>query len=184
MSGATLPEELTNFVGVMAYACVAVLAVRADLRQRSWIEGRHRWHWPTIAVAFALLACWRFVGEEHHLHDVARSTSLALGDYRSRRLIQVPVVLALLTGTVLTFRWLIKRLANSPQPVRLSGFSTAALLAYTTIRAVSLHAIDRVLYAGFGPFHLNHIIDLGLTALVGWSALRAIQSNSTPSSIV
>ncbi len=159
---------MLNFAAALVYIAVTVLALRAG-RQMS--HPRTRLHWAGIAACFAGLAAWRLLEGEAWIQELARSAAHASGDYDRRREWQGPLVaLALLAG-VPAFACMGWRVRHVP-PVLWSRLAALGLLAFAAVRALSFHPVDALIYAGIGRFHLNHVIDLGLCAVVAACALH------------
>lgn len=160
-----------NLAGAVFYLAVALLAARAGWRTRpSWPAARRGWY--LIALAFALLAVWRLGHGEEVVQAWARGLAMASGQYEARRSVQGPVVVV---GMLLGYGWL-TWLAFAPASsaaLRWARIAALALLGYSGLRALSFHPVDALIYAGLGPFHVNHAIDLGLAAIVASCAVRA-----------
>lgn len=164
-----------NLAGAVFYLAVALLAARAGWRTQAagqqWRQAVRR-GWYLIALAFGLLAIWRLGNGEELIQAWARGLALASGGYDARRSVQGPVVVA---GMLLGYGWL-TYLAFSPAPstaLRWARIAALALLGYSGLRALSFHPLDVLIYAGVGPLHVNHAIDLGLAAIVAGCAVRA-----------
>lgn len=164
-----------NFLGALIYAVTAMLAFWVAVITRRDDRARNpEQHWMLIAMAFVMLCAWRIANGEHYVHDMLREASQRAGNYEARRPLQVLVVVVLLGFGFAAFTWLAPRLARYSRPARLAGWATAALVAYSAVRAVSLHVIDRIVYATFGPIHLNYVIDTGLCSIAAWTCSDVI----------
>lgn len=166
-------RDMLNIAGVLVYLLVAGLAMRAASRSHKAQRPRAAAvHWRTVSLVFAALALWRLAGAEAQVQDFVRDLAHHTGSYAARRELQTPLVgLALIAGAVFAL-WTFFSSRGDPA-VRWSRFATMSLLAYSAVRMVSLHAVDAILYASVGPFHINHFIDLGLAAIAGYYANAA-----------
>lgn len=158
---------MLNLAAALIYVAVAGLALHA---RRKLPYPPARLHWAGVAACFAALAAWRLAEGEALIQEIARNAAHASGDYDRRREWQGPLVaLAILAGAP-AFAWIAWQARHVP-PVMWSRLATLGLLAYSALRAVSFHPVDVVIYAGIGRLHLNHVIDLGLCAVVAACAL-------------
>lgn len=166
---------MLNLAGSLAYLAVSVLAVRTALwSRRVGRPSATAAHWWTVAVLFAGLAAWRAAGGEALAQGFARDLVLDAGNYALRREWQAPLVaLAALAGAA-CMAWAFVAPRTDPN-VYWSRLAAIGLLAYSAVRLVSLHSVDAILYASVGPFHVNHFMDLGLTAVVGYFAIISIR---------
>jgi hypothetical protein len=169
---------MLNVLAAAFYVLTAALALGAASRDR----GR-RLAWASIAVAFVGLAIWRFAGGEALLQDLLRTAAAERNLYQERGGLQRPLIaFALLLGapaTVLLWR----KYASDSARTRLAVARIAAvvLVGYTIIRAVSLHAVDALIYQSIGPVHINYLIDGGLTlACLAASASSALRPPTGP----
>jgi hypothetical protein len=143
------------------YLLTAAAAIAAASRDHS----RRRFAWTSVGVAFTALAAWRLAGGEAALQELLRSAAAERNLYDERGEVQRPLIaFALLLGapaTVLLWR----KYARDGARTRLAVACIAAsiLVGYTVIRAVSLHAVDALIYQSIGPVHVNYLIDGGLT---------------------
>lgn len=164
---------MLNLAGALVYLAVSVLAIRAALKPRRR-RGGAAFHWWAVALLFAGLAAWRIAGGEALAQEFFRGLALDAGSYAARRQWQVPLVgLAALAGAAATV-WAFA-VPRADPAVHWSRVAAIGLLAYSAVRMASLHAVDTVLYASAGPFHLNHFIDLGLAAVAGYFAIVSVR---------
>jgi hypothetical protein len=158
-----------NLAGGLFYLAVAAAAWRAASGKGS---AGNAFHWRAVCLLFVGLAAWRIGYGEAMVQAWARDTAHAAGSYDLRRRWQAPVSVVMLLAGGGVMLWLaLGRSADSL--LRWSRFASLGLLAYSALRLVSFHPIDALIYKGPGPFHLNHIIDLGLAGVVGCCAILA-----------
>lgn len=117
--------------------------------------------WLALSALFAALLAWRLVGGDEAFRQIMRSEMLADHSYGSRRRVQGPLVLilaALMAGAAYTgLAWSARK--KWPLADRLALLVGIVLLAFSVIRAISFHAIDKLIYANLGPFNLNRVAD-------------------------
>jgi len=159
-----------SFLGVLLYLAVAALAVRTGLRS----SNKEKWLWLAVSALFLGFAAWRAGGGEALVQQWARAGSRAEGLYADRRTWQGPLTVAgFLTIAGVTATIFIRKPGLARSPLAWANVSALALAGYTLLRSLSFHPLDAILYAGFGPFHVNHVIDAGLTLFCGACALLA-----------
>lgn len=172
---------MLNLLGVLAYLVVVLACLAAALRARGAPSRRARTrltrHWLGLAALFVILAAWRGLGGEVALQEWARGLLHAEGIYAARRSWQGPVGASALLAAGAWASWLAIRDRRRLDPLvgwsRLAGLG---LLGYTLLRLLSWHPVDALIYAGLGPFHINHLIDMGLTIFCGLAACVAARA--------
>lgn len=170
-----------NLLGVLAYFVVALACLAAASHARGAPSRRVRLrlvkHWLGLSALFLILAAWRGLGGEAAVQDWGRGLLHAEGIYGERRSWQGPLGAAALLGAGIWAGWLAIRDRRRIDPLvgwsRLAGLG---LLGYTVLRLLSWHPVDAVIYAGLGPFLVNHLIDMGLTVLCGIAAFVATRA--------
>ena len=166
-----------NLIAAMLYCLVAVLCLRAD---RSCLARSGAWNlplWIAIALFFFGFMLWRLIDGEHLLHHLLVDGHAHSRFYADRRWIQGPAVL--LGGICGLWLLIRENLRHKGDPwCRVGWSATLALLTLTGLRMISWHDMDMILFAALGPIHLNHVLDIGLTAIVGWSALQCHSQQS------
>ena len=163
-----------NLIAAVYYCVVAALAVRADRATKAAGRTSHRPSWMTIAGLFLGFALWRLVDGDHTLHYLLVQGHLGAPIYAERRWIQGLLVLfGGLCGLIL----LVNEARNPTRArwFRLGWTASLALLTLTGLRMISWHALDAILFAPLGPTRLNHVLDIGLATIVGWSAGKAMR---------
>ena len=187
-----------NLAGAAAYCLVMALAIwaipaaipgggssirpagrhgSATVRRGNVRYGDGR-HWLAVALLFAGLAMWRLTGGEQWVQSLARGMAKAGGAYTDRRAWQAPIVAgAILCGAALLFHF--GKARNRPPAIYWSRLASLALLGFSLLRVLSFHPVDVAIYAGLGPFHVNHLIELVLVGTVGASAVAFRRSLRT-----
>ncbi|HWH82972.1 MAG TPA: hypothetical protein VNU71_12135 [Burkholderiaceae bacterium] len=152
------PADATQGIGLASFGLSTIAAFLAARRG----AGRG---WQGIGLLQAV--CWleMVLANRHRVHDVAGQWLQRHGQYAERMPLQHELLIAAgatAVATLLLLGWLTRR-AGCAQ--RLAWAATAATLALFAIEAVSLHAVDAVMYRSIGG-----------VLLVGWwwSALAAV----------
>jgi hypothetical protein len=135
-----------------------------------------------IGGFFLLLLAMRLAGTEELARSSLRRLLHVEGAYAGRRRVQGLVVVGALVAGASLIGFLalraqpaVARSAGRARAMRLARVGVAALAALITVRMISLHAIDRLLYRG--P-HLNWVIDVGATLLVTAAALAYTRTSA------
>ena len=172
------------------YMAVVLLCVQAALAARKAGRGRGELTgWLLVALAFCLLVLVRVSGAEDIVREILRGVLRDRGAYEMRGDVQVPLVLATLAICAAIFvamvrKWRRLRDRRLRRLVLLSRFALAGYLPLFALRLVSLHATDRLLYAG--PVKINWLADGALALLAAGSAaayaraLREAHAGSAP----
>jgi hypothetical protein len=158
--------SVLNLIGGLLYVVVAALAIGAGRR--------HSGRWSTIAIIFTLLAVWRFLDGEHALHEWAVKDLRSAAYYQMRRNFQMPLIIAVVALSM-AFFWVEARKAHRTIQVQRAWLATLGLCLLAAVRAISWHYTDVLIFASIGPVHLNHVLDIGLTAIVGLNATQSRQ---------
>ena len=161
-------------LAVLVYALVT-LACLAAVRAAAPQSDRRGdlYHWLACAASFAGLIALRLGQVEDRLRDAGRGWARAAGEYQSRSELQLPVVLlmaalGLAIAYVFLRLWRATRRGSRARLVLCSRFALLGLVPLFGLRLVSLHQIDRVLYAG--PLRFNWVIEGAICMVVGGCA--------------
>jgi hypothetical protein len=151
------------------FASVGSWRLAVSVRRISgYSEFREGTLWYVEAILLLLLAVNAGSGGLSRLTIFFRSAAMSSGWYPERGPAQLLSVLALLVALVYTaivsFQW--ARRTSVPAVASLMG--SVILVAFVILRAVSLHAIDRVLFARIASVTFSSMIEEGsiLTILV------------------
>jgi hypothetical protein len=161
MSVGSVSVDTTQWVGIVGFAVAALLCARAA---RNGSKG-----WWILASLNALLIVEIVAGWRYRFHDLADVLLLNQGLYATRQpwqMAMIGVALILLLAAGLTARARIHSAA-------LASATTGLCLAFGifVIEAISLHAVDAVLYHALGPVKL---IALFWLAACAWTSLAAL----------
>lgn len=136
--------------------------------------GREAAWWSGLAVLFVALFAWRVTGIEENLRTVLRGMLQADGDYGTRQELQGPLSAAVvLAASLMIFLgWRVysrTRKGSLTRLVAVARLAMIGLVGLVALRLISLHVADKLLY---GPAHLNWLIDIGCTLVIGICAFR------------
>lgn len=151
------------------YACVAAACLAAAISARVLRQPPgHFWTWLLLALFFAALIALRLFDTEEMVRSSLREALRAEGSYRERRSFQKPIVALILAiagigGLLLMYR-LSRNIRGRRNIARVVAMAAAiVMLLLMTLRMVSLHAVDALLY---GPAKFNWLVDIGASFTV------------------
>lgn len=150
--------------GLVVASCLLALGTAAKRRQARW----HVLGWFAIAVLFVALGVMRLFAFEDLLREGLRSVIRDEGAYDSRREVQGPVFAALfITAAFFAGFWFYRTsraISGRRNVATMIAIGCAFALTFlASLRIVSLHSVDELLY---GPLKLNWIIDIGSSVVV------------------
>lgn len=162
-------HSILNLAASGIYGCVLIMCLAAAITARGsrQLPG-HVWTWLVLALFFAALVPLRLFEIEETVRDSLRAALRAEGNYRERRDIQGPIVAAIImlvgAGALALLYRTTRNVRGRRNVARVAALVAAlAMLVLITLRMISLHAIDALLY---GPVKLNWVIDLGASLTV------------------
>lgn len=165
-------SEASLILGVF-YLVIAAVATLASWqataqRQVEW----HRWGWAMVSGLFLAFALMRIFEIEDLLRSELRRTLRFMNFYESRHGLQKPIVVivyAIAVGLLGIIYFLIGNVRGRLDIASLAAIGcTGFMMILITVRIVSLHSIDELLY---GPFKLNWLADVGFSLSVLASAI-------------
>jgi hypothetical protein len=163
------PISTFSLAAALAYVVTAVLALACALAATRRPHRAAIRDWIAVALVFLALAGWRIANGEAQVQTFARNWAQMHGTYDDRHEWQAPITIGVMLVVavlgIAAVRWAGSR--ASGRALCLAG----AMVLLAVLRVVSLHAVDEILYRALGPFHLNYVLDLGLTGLVAALAL-------------
>jgi hypothetical protein len=163
MSVGSVSVDTTQWVGIVGFAVAALLCARAA---RNGSKG-----WWILMGLNALLIVEIVAGWRYRTHDLADALLLNQGLYESRRPWQVAMIafaLVVLVAAGLTAR---ARIHSAALASAVTGLCFATSIF--VVEAISLHAVDAVLYRGLGPVKVIAIFWLSACAWTGLAAFIA-----------
>jgi hypothetical protein len=148
------PQQMTGIACFATATAACVLAARRGQRA-----------WRVLAVVQAVFCLEIVFSARHRVHDLVDAALRDHDWYAGRTPWQLGllVIVAALFVAVAPFAW---RLARSGGPAAAAAtIASLAVFALLSVEAVSLHAIDRWMYARIGPL---------LAEVVGWLAASLV----------
>ena len=162
-------------IAMVIYLAVALACSAAALgaRRRS-AHDAEVFGWFGCGTFFIGLAALRFFEVEERTRAALRLLARAAGAYDGRAAVQLPLAVMTLAALLLAALFIrrVLRKGNSTRAswsLRLALLGAAGFIPLYSLRIISWHATDALLYGG--RVHLNWLIDLGLAALAGGAAL-------------
>jgi hypothetical protein len=134
----TDPINTTQIVGVVAFACAALAC---------FVTGRRK-PWQAIAIVHSLFAIEVIAGLRHFATGSVNSVLREGGHYADRQIPQFILLVLLILGGVWLWRTLRRHKTGA---ARLATDATLFAALLFAIEALSLHAIDALLYMPLGP---------------------------------
>ncbi len=128
-------------------------------------------HWRILAVITALLVMEIVVGWRYRVHDLADMLLLNQSVYEARRPWQVAMTVVALTALIASVSVARSRIQSAALASAVMGVCFA--VSVFVIEAISLHAVDAVLYHPLGPVK---VIALFWLAASAWISLAAFKS--------
>lgn len=170
---AVYPTALSLAAAVI-YIGVSVLCVVtwASASKGSAKASRSRYGWLVIAGLFVCLALSRILVVEDRFDEYLRKLARESGAYEGRTAWQGPlsviaILLVLLVVPLLARAWARSRGNRQGQALAIAQLAAFAMLGLITLRLISFHPVDSLLYGGL---RLNWWLDVGLSLLVGFAA--------------
>ena len=171
----TMPNSLTNVLDsgslrVAAYCLLAALAAYWYARERVAPPSPARWPTYWLLTAFLLLSMG--VGRAGAIGDLVselgREQARSSGWYEGRRSIQAVAVAVIAGAWVVSVVLAIWRVPPRRRRYLPSVVVVSTLVMFATVRLVSLHQIDTVLYRrDIGGIRIVALVELMLLALTG-----------------
>jgi len=155
------------------FASVGSWRLAETVRGTSGYSGfRERSLWHIEAALFIFLAINAGLDGLGRLTGLFRSAAMSRGWYPERGPAQIHLILALLVAFVLTALVGLYRARGTSGPAASSLVVSLLLITFVLVRAVSLHAVDQILFAGIAGVTLSSMIEAGgiliILALIFW----------------
>ena len=161
----TNPTQLT---GLIVFALAALACARAAMPRRG-AQGALWWGLAALQSAFFLEVVF---GLRHRSHDAVDSVLQAHGWYASRGTLQIGLIaVALVLAGVCVVA--LVRLRRIDAAAMVAVIASAVALWLFVIEAISLHAVDALMYTRLGPVMRIGWVWAAASALVALAALRA-----------
>lgn len=162
-----LPINPTQLTGLLVFGCAAIACAIAG---RVCSERR----WWRLAGVSSVCMLEVALGLRHRAHDLVDSVLQAGGWYGSRshtQMLLLAIVALLAAGTL---AWLLS-LRGTAAEIRVSAAASLTALWLFAIEAISLHAVDALMYSLIGPVLVIGWAWAALALVIGGAALRAVK---------
>lgn len=124
--------------------------------------------WRMLAALHGLMFLEVLFGLRHRIHAMGSRELMAGNIYAERNGLQIALLAALLIGA-LAILWIAGRQKRAA--ARIGILSSGALAAIFVVEAISLHAIDALLYRQTGPLMVIAFAWVGLCTITAIAAL-------------
>lgn len=177
------PDFLGWFTTV-AYLLVAGMcawAWRREVRSPALgVQGLVPGFWLAMTAAMFALGVNKQLDLQTWFTEVGRDLAKSEGWYARRQNVQVAfiagIALAGVTGVGVVAWWLRGNLRR----YRVAVAGIVYLVCFVVVRAASFHHIDRLLHVGLNHVRVNHVLELGGIAFIGWGAATAARTKPLP----
>jgi len=161
--------SMLSLIACILYAIVAAFSAAAAKTANK--TGQQAWHfkvWCLIAFFFVVLILSRLLGLEEMLRDHLRDLLEGYGLSSNRRAIQGPIIAVAISlfgaAAMMAVYWVSKRISGRRNiALAVAIGACGVMLATISMRTISLHAFDRLLY---GALKLNWVGDIGASLVV------------------
>lgn len=168
-----------NLVGIVVYLASAVVAILTAIQAAKFVPSR-RTFWIGVFAVFVGLAVFRLFGAEEAIRQALRSYLIEQMEYNERRVFQTAAVVACLAVSGLGLVLALPRMVHWPLWRAIAMGSLIVIALLYGLRIISLHGVDRILYAGIGPLHFNHVLEILPIAAIWCAAWLYRQHGSDP----
>lgn len=160
---------LANLLGIAVYLASALVAAMTAVQTRR-VAPAGPSLWLVVAAVFVGLALFRLAGAEDTIRQALRGLLVEQREYGERRVFQTgAVVICLLAVGIGAFLY-VPRMVQWPLWLAMTAASLGVLGVLYALRLISLHGVDRLLYASVGPVHFNHVLELLPIAAIWFAA--------------
>jgi hypothetical protein len=162
--------DATQMVGMAGFGVAAVLCARRSWPKTARIDAAP---WRILAAVTAVLVVEIVAGLRYRVHDLADTLLLGQSLYEARRpwqLAMIVVASAALIAAVLIAR---SRIQSAVMASAVTGVCFA--VSIFVIEAISLHAVDAVLYRELGPVKVIALFWLAASAWISMAAFKSQQ---------
>ncbi|WP_260926836.1 hypothetical protein [Novosphingobium sp. 9] len=172
---------------IILYALCAAVTLRTALFGigRS-LPTKDKINWWLMIGLFVVMICMRLFNVEQNFSDTMRGIARADQVYSERRDLQTPLVLLIIAVTTGASCWILyktskRRAAMHPAALMIlaSRIAAVAEILLVTLRMISLHGVDALLYHG-GILRPNYLIDLAACLTIAGTAWKYRQILSAP----
>jgi succinate dehydrogenase/fumarate reductase cytochrome b subunit len=164
----TVSIDATQMVGMAGFGLAAFSCARQSQTKAAWSNSAH---WRILAVVSAVLVIEIVAGLRYRVHDFADMLLLSQSLYEARRPWQLAMIVVALTALI-TAAWMARTRVQSAATAS-AAMGVCFAVSIFVIEAISLHAVDAVLYRALGPVK---VIALFWLAASAWISLAAFKS--------
>ena len=143
---------MNNFhwtVGSFSIFLLYIIASVQSWRVAEAVSGRERLIWLFVAGIFCVLAVNTAIDGLNKLAALFRSDAQAQGWYADRMSPQSSLIIALLAFCFIAALTVLFWVRMLPLPSQLALIALLVLMTFILVRAISLHAVDHILFARF-----------------------------------
>jgi hypothetical protein len=166
------PVMMAMALATTGFACAVVWSASID-------DARVRRSWLAAAAVLQILALNSLMALDLLVVFLLRGVAQQQGWYAARRAIQAPVLFFLAGTAVLACLWLPQLALRRAPGLRWLLHGLLLLLIVSVLRAVSLHATDRLLGVRITGWSLGRLIDIVGLAIVGTGVFVALRTRKS-----
>lgn len=170
---------MLNYLASLSYLVAASLCLVAALTgQRTRRSRSDMIVWLSACGLFIALIAVRLLGGEDIARDFLRGIATGEGFYSTRTAGQLAALIVLggllaLGWNKIRGDWLKKRGSKSAIFIRIALVGMFGFALLYGLRIISLHALDRLLYAG--PVRLNWVLEAAFTLIIAGPAVQYLR---------
>lgn len=166
-----IPVSIMWWLTVAAYGVTAVLCLLVAIRITQHPSTSIRRFWFSLALGTLLLGLNKQQDLTGFLTRLVRGAAWQDDWYFARQPVQLAIIAAAGFIFGLLFFWLVRKVKPTSRGQSAALLGLVFLTGFALIRAVSLHAVDALLYRRIGGIQPNWIVELGGIALVALPAI-------------
>jgi hypothetical protein len=167
VSTASLSVDATQIVGMAGFGVAAFLCARRAQPNKVRIDAAQ---WMVLATVSALIVVEIVAGLRYRVHDLADALLHDQSLYEARRPWQMAmIVVALIALLACAF---VARARIPSRALASAVFGVCCAVSIFVIEAISLHAVDAVLYRELGPVKVIAVFWLATSAWISLAAFN------------
>lgn len=151
-----------------AYRSIGMIEHRA--RHVARAQARRRF-WSALALLLMILGLTRVLDLQALTANIVRGLLSSEGLYGERSGLQLDLIIAVGAFSMIGLLTALVSFRRVEPSILFAMAGAAALVIFTVIRTISLHAIDSVLNQGPPHLQVNNVVEIGLLAWIGFAAL-------------
>lgn len=173
LAQAKVQDTPTMLVGLIAFLVAAVACFLAMRRVSGTFNSRAKRFWLILSLMFMAFAAETQIQLRHSVGHVIRDMFKAGGTYEGRKDIQIILLGSACVVMLILFGLGLWRLRKSMLAEKLGFIGCLGCVGLFVVEAISLHALDRVLYFILGPIFLVALLWATGAALSTIGAMKA-----------